>query len=98
MEYVFRCMDSHGGQKYENLYSCVCMIDKIADKISYDEYVEGEVFAQLRSMPGEQGGVFRDPDRASLLVKKLSELTEVAENSCFVGPTTDSAKKELERS
>ena len=53
VEYVLGCMDSHGGQKYENLYSCICVIDKIAENIAYDEYVEGEVFAQLRSTPGE---------------------------------------------
>ncbi len=97
VEYVLRCMDSHGGQKYENLYSCVCIIDKIAEKIAYDEYVEGEVFTQLRTTPGERGGVFRDPDRASLLVKKLSNITEVAEKSCFVGLTTNTADKEKER-
>ena len=84
VEYVLRCMESHGGQKYENMYSCVCTIDKIADEITYDEFVEGEVFAQLRATPGERGSVFRDPDRASLLVRKLTEITEIAEQSCFV--------------
>jgi len=84
VEYVMRCMDSHGGQKYENLYSCVCVIDKIADKFSYDEYVEGDVFTQLRRTPGERGGVFRDPDRASILVKKINDVTAAAEKRCFV--------------
>ena len=85
VEFVLRCMDSNGGQKYEILYSCTCVIDKIADQIAYDEFVEAEVFAQLQSTAGERGGVFRDPERASLLVKKLSDLTKVAEQSCFVG-------------
>ena len=84
VEYVLRCMDSRGGQKYENLYSCICIIDKIAEKIAYDEYVEGDVFGQLRSTPGERGGLFRDPDRASILVKKINDITEVAKKSCFV--------------
>jgi hypothetical protein len=77
-------MDAHGGQKYENLYSCVCVIDKIADKISYDDYVEGEVFSQLRRTPGERGGVFRDPDRATTMLKKINDATSAAEKSCFV--------------
>ena len=84
VEFVLRCMDSHGGQKYETLYSCICTIDKIAEKIAYDEYVEGDVFSQLRTTPGERGGMFRDPDRASLLVKKISDITKMAEKSCFV--------------
>jgi hypothetical protein len=94
VEYVLGCMDSRGGQKYETLYSCICVIDKIAEKIAYDEYVESEVFTQLRSTPGERGGVFRDPERAGLLTQKISDITEVAEKSCFVESTTHTANNE----
>ncbi len=94
VEYVLGCMESHGGQKYETLYSCICVIDKIAEKIAYDEYVESEVFTQLRTTPGERGGVFRDPDRAGFLTQKISDITEVAEKSCFVGSTTHTANNE----
>lgn len=94
VEYVLGCMDSRGGQTYENLYSCICVIDKIAEDIAYDEYVEAEVFVQLRSTPGERGGVFRDPDRADLLTQKISDITEVAEKSCFVESTTHTANNE----
>ncbi len=97
VEYVLRCMDSHGGQKYDVLYSCICIIDKIAEKIAYDEYVEGDVFAQLRTTPGERGGLFRDPERASFLVKKISNLTEAAKKSCFMGLRSDTTDQETER-
>jgi len=90
-------MDSNGGQKYEILYSCTCIIDKIADKIAYDDFVEAEVFVQLRSTPGERGGVFRDPDRASLLVTKINDLTEAAKKSCFMGSRSDTTDSETER-
>lgn len=73
------------------------MIDKIAEKIAYGEYIEGEVFTQLRTTPGERGGLFRDPERARLLVKKITNITEVAEKSCFVGLRTNTANKENER-
>ena len=94
VEFGLGCMDSHGGQKYENLYSCICVIDKIANQIVYDEYVEAEVFTQLRSTPGERGGVFRDPDRASLLTQRISDISEVAEKSCFVESTTHTPNNE----
>ena len=93
VEYVLRCMDSHGGQKYANLYSCICVIDKIAEKLAYDEFSEGEVYSQLRSTPGERGGMFRDPDHAVLLVEKLNDITTLAEKSCFVGHKTDAASE-----
>ncbi len=94
VEYVLRCMDSNGGHKYEVLYSCICIVDKIAEKIAYDEFVEAEVFAQLRTTPGERGGVFRDPDRSSLLIGKINDITERAEKSCFMGLRTDTANKD----
>jgi len=91
-------MDSNGGQKYETLYSCTCIIDKIADKIAYDEFVEAEVFLQLSSTPGERGGVFRDPDQAGLLVRKINDLTEAAEKSCLMGLGPNTTDGETERS
>jgi hypothetical protein len=81
VEYVLRCMDYHGGQVYENMYSCVCSIDRIASKFSYDEFEKAEVLAQLRATPGERGGVFREGGKE--LVAKYLEVTEAAEKSCF---------------
>ncbi|MEX2122922.1 MAG: hypothetical protein WD795_03435 [Woeseia sp.] len=81
VEYVLRCMDYHGGQVYENMYSCVCSIDRIATELSYDEFVQGEVLAQLRTTPGERGGLFREGGKE--LVAKYLEVTEAAEESCF---------------
>lgn len=81
VEYVLRCMDYHGGQIYENMYSCVCSIDRIATEFSYDEFVRAEVLAQLRTTPGERGGLFREGGRE--LVTKYFEVTEAAESTCF---------------
>ncbi len=97
VEYVLRCMDSNGGQKYEILYSCTCVIDKIANKIAYDDFVEAEVFVQLGRTPGDRGGVFRDPERASLLVRKINDLTEAAKKSCFMGFRSDITDKDTGR-
>jgi len=81
VEYVLRCMDYHGGQVYENMYSCVCSIDRIASEFSYDEFEKAEVLAQLRATPGERGGLFREGGRE--LVTKYLQVTEAAEKSCF---------------
>lgn len=84
VEYVLRCMDAHGGQSYDTLYPCICSIDKIAEEFSYDEFVQAEIFAMLRSTPGERGGMFRDPEGARSLAERFVSVTEAAENSCFV--------------
>lgn len=81
VEYVLRCMDYHGGQVFENMYACVCSIDRIATEFSYDEFVRAEVLAQLRTTPGERGALFREGGQE--LVAKYVEVTEAAEKSCF---------------
>ncbi len=84
VEYVFECMRKHGGQNYDNLYHCSCMLDELAKNMSYQEYSEAVVFAKLRSTPGEAGGIFRDPPQASKLRNKLQTAEAAAEKACFV--------------
>ena len=84
VEYVLGCMNEHGGQTYDTLYPCVCLIDRIAAEMTYEEFAEAQVFSQLRSTPGERGGVFRDPDQASSLTEKLATATENGKAACFV--------------
>jgi len=85
VEFVLGCMSERGGMSYDTLYPCVCLIDRIAESMSYEEFAEAEVFAQLRSTPGERGGVFRDPEKADVLTSMLETAQEEGESSCFVG-------------
>ena len=78
-------MAERGGQSYDTLYPCVCMIDRIAEEMTYAEFAEAQVFWQLRSTPGERGGLFRDPERAESLTAKLERTLENAERRCIVG-------------
>src|SRR5690554_7784028 len=64
VEFVLGCMNERGGQSYDTLYPCVCLIDRVAETMSYAEFTEAQVFARLASTPGERGGIFRDPERA----------------------------------
>ncbi|MGR9105917.1 MAG: hypothetical protein ACU843_03200 [Gammaproteobacteria bacterium] len=86
VEYVLQCMEQHGGQNLDTLYPCVCSIDKIATQLPYDDYAEAQTFTAMRSAPGEGGGVFRDPPRATELRKKLEEAESFAQKSCYVKP------------
>jgi hypothetical protein len=52
--------------------------------MSHDEFAQSRVFSQLRSTPGERGGVFRDPDQARSLVAKLQAVTERGKAKCFI--------------
>jgi hypothetical protein len=84
VEFVLGCMNEQGGQSYDNLYRCVCVVDAIAAEMSHEEFAQAQVFSQLKSTAGERGGVFRDPDQAQSLVAKLAAVVERAKAQCVV--------------
>jgi hypothetical protein len=84
VEFVLGCMNEQGGQSYDTLYKCVCLIDAIAAEMSHDEFTQAQVFSQLRSTAGERGGVFRDPDQAQSLLAKLETAIEHGKAQCFI--------------
>lgn len=91
VEYVLQCMHEYGGENYDNLYGCACTVDKIAEQFSYDEFSGAMVYANLRRTPGERGGVFRDPDQAGELRKKLETVREAAASACHLKDKTASS-------
>jgi hypothetical protein len=81
VEFVQECISRHGG-RLENLYQCSCAIDRIANALSYDEYVEASTYAKYSSLPGEGGGIFRDSDQAKQMAKRYRETEAEAYRSC----------------
>jgi hypothetical protein len=81
VEFVQECIGSHGG-RLENLYQCSCAIDRIANALSYDEFVEASTYAKYSSLGGEGGGIFRDSDKARQLAKRYREVEAEAYRSC----------------
>src|SRR5262245_3986518 len=86
VEFVLGCMNEQGGQSYDNLYKCVCLVDAVAAEMSHEEFAQAQVFSQLKSTPGERGAVFRDPEHARSLVAKLAAALERARAQCPVKP------------
>ena len=85
VEYVFNCIAKHGGKlDYVTQYACGCKIDKIAEKLTFSEYEAASTFTRLRSTPGENGAVFRDPKHSKDLRTRLKEAEAYAESSCFI--------------
>lgn len=84
VEYVLECIAKNGGLTFTNQNGCTCKIDKIAEKMSYEEYTKARTFTFLRSTPGEKGGIFRDPKQSKDLRKHLQEAEAYAEKKCFI--------------
>ena len=87
VEYVQECIAKNGGN-LADLYKCSCAIDRIADHLTYDDFVEAGTFARYATLPGEGGGEFRDPDRAKERAKLYRSIEAEAYRSCGLKATT----------
>jgi len=83
VEYVMQCMQEHGGQNYDNLYHCVCMVDQIGGSMPYEDFAQAQTFTYLFNTPGERGGEFRDPPQSEKLRSQLKQATAKAAETCF---------------
>jgi hypothetical protein len=88
IEYVQECMNRAGAQQ-NTMYQCACAIDRIAEKLTYDEFVEASTFAKYATLPGEGGGIFRDTDEA----KKKAKLFRTIESDAYRACNVPTAKK-----
>ena len=90
VEYVQECINRTGG-KQTNTYQCVCVVDRIADAMSYDEFVESSMLAKYSTLPGERGGIFRDTDEAKEKAKLFRALESNAFKACNLSTSTAGA-------
>lgn len=83
VEFVLECMQRNAG-KQEFLYKCACVIDEIAQKLPYDDFVEASTAARYQSLGGERGGLFRDPPKAREAAKRYLQIQGAAMKRCDV--------------
>lgn len=83
VEYVQECIAKSGG-KLASLYQCSCVIDEIAKRYSYDEYVEAATFSRYASLGGDRGGLFRDPEHGRKMAKEFQQWESDASKRCGV--------------
>ena len=83
VEYVLECMQKHNG-KYEYLYKCSCVVDRIAKALRYDDYVAMSVALRNQSLAGERGGEFRDEASVRNMASKYKEIEAGANKACAV--------------
>jgi hypothetical protein len=81
VEYVQECIARNGGN-LSDLYKCSCAIDRIAEHLTYDDFVEAGTFARYATLGGEGGGIFRDTDHAKERAKLYRSIESDAYRSC----------------
>jgi hypothetical protein len=86
VQYVEECIRGSRAGVMAGLYQCSCVIDHIAERLTYDEFVEASTFARYAGLPGEGGGIFRDPEHARQQAKLYRDLTAEAYRACGLAP------------
>ena len=84
VEYVNECI-ANQRDSLANVYQCSCVIDRIAETLTYDEFVEAITYARYAGLPGEAGGIFRDPDEGRKKGRRFRELEQKAQEACGLG-------------
>ncbi|HEY4211478.1 MAG TPA: hypothetical protein VGM84_08365 [Steroidobacteraceae bacterium] len=85
VQFVQDCAARAGGSQAD-LYKCSCVIDNIAEHLTFDQYVEASTFAHYATLPGEGGGEFRDPDHAKEQARLYRTLETQAYRVCGLKP------------
>ena len=85
VDFVLTCMSESKSSQQESMYKCSCAIDAIADKVSYDTWVDLSTVADGTTIAGERGGVMRDLKDGRKLIASFRELQASAKKTCFIG-------------
>lgn len=86
VEFVLECMREHAGPEFEMLHKCSCALDRIAESLSYDDFVEGSTLAKAVTIAGERGSVLRDNGSAQDGARKFRALYKDARHQCMFRP------------
>ncbi|MFM2119387.1 MAG: hypothetical protein RL722_855 [Pseudomonadota bacterium] len=82
--YVQGCMRDHPGPAYEMINKCSCAIDRLAEKLTYDDYVSLSTVANAISIGGERGAVLRESEPMQDLARKFRKMNLDAKQGCFI--------------
>jgi hypothetical protein len=86
VEFVLDCAQQYANKmpRQEQIYKCSCAMDRIAEEVGYEEYVELSTYANSISIAGERGAVIRDSQAARPKANRFRELMAKARKGCFL--------------
>lgn len=92
VEYVLNCLHNIGRNSMDDLQTCSCRIDSIAETMPFEIYGYAVTYDRNKKMSGEKGGVFRDNKSGKKFSKQLAEIRDTAKGQCvqvvqIVAPT-----------
>jgi hypothetical protein len=84
VEYVLGCARDAHGPAQESVYKCSCVIDAIAQRLTYDQFIEYSTAANAFSIGGERGEVMRGYTQGREMAGTFRSVQADARKACFV--------------
>ncbi len=84
--YVQECMRSHPGPHYEMVNKCACALDRLAQEVPFNDYVDMSTAANASSIGGERGAYIRETESLQVGVRRYRALQAKVKKACFVTP------------
>ena len=85
VEYVLDCMRKYPQRaEFEMLAKCSCAVDKFAEELSYDEFVELLTATLAVTIGGERGATVRDAADTRTMIKRFHAIEGKANEACFI--------------
>ncbi len=84
VEFVLDCMREREGSQYELVNKCSCALDRLAERYSYDEFIDGLTLSRAVTIAGERGAALRDNEQAQTQARKFREAYAAARRACFL--------------
>lgn len=83
--YVQECLRENPGPNFEMVNKCSCALDRVAEQVKYDAYVEMTTVVKAISIGGERGSELRDNETVKPHIARWRELQSKAKSACFIG-------------
>lgn len=82
--YVQECMRAHPGPHYEMVNKCACALDRLADEVTFEDYITMSTAANANSIGGERGNTIRDTEMLQEQIRRYRTLQSKVKKACFI--------------
>jgi hypothetical protein len=83
--YVQECIRAHPGPYFEMINKCSCAVDRLAEEVKFDDYVNMITIVNAITIGGERGGELRDNETLKPQITRYRALQTKVAKACFIG-------------
>jgi hypothetical protein len=83
--YVQDCLRANPGPAFEMINKCSCAVDRLAQEVRWEQFVELQTVANAVSIGGERGGELRDNETLKPAIKRYRDLQAQVQKACMIG-------------